>query len=106
MKLNVYYWSVIKMGLIDVDALKKDLESVTLSNGTLLNTNTVLLLLDKYPTAYDVDKVVRQLEEIKHYTNLYDDEMEVWILAIDKAIDIVKRGGNIELSEHSKSQGN
>mgnify|MGYP000177490242 CR=1 FL=1 len=94
------------MGLIDVDALKKDLESVTLSNGTLLNTNTVLLLLDKYPTAYDVDKVVRQLEEIKHYTNLYDDEMEVWILAIDKAIDIVKRGGNIELSEHSKSQGN
>ena len=106
MKLNVYYWSVIKMGLIDVDALKKDLESVTLSNGTLLNTNTVLLLLDKYPTAYDVDKVVRQLEEIKHYTNLYDDEMEVWILAIDKAIDIVKRGGNIELSEHSESQGN
>lgn len=94
------------MGLIDVDALKKDLESVTLSNGTLLNTNTVLLLLDKYPTAYDVDKVVRQLEEIKHYTNLYDDEMEVWILAIDKAIDIVKRGGNIELSGHSKSQGN
>lgn len=94
------------MGLIDVDALKKDLKSVTLSNGTLLNTNTVLLLLDKYPTAYDVDKVVRQLEEIKHYTNLYDDEMEAWILAIDKAIDIVKRGGNIELSEHSKSQGN
>lgn len=94
------------MGLIDVDALKKDLKSVTLSNGTLLNTNTVLLLLDKYPTAYDVDKVVRQLEEIKHYTSLYDDEMEAWILAIDKAIDIVKRGGNIELSEHSKSQGN
>lgn len=94
------------MRLIDVDTLKKDLKSVTLSNGTLVNTNAVLLLLDKYPTAYDVDKVVRQLEEIKHYTNLYDDEMEVWILAIDKAIDIVKRGGNIELSEHSKSQGN
>lgn len=51
------------MGLIDVDRLKKDLESVTLSNGTLLNTNTVLLLLDKYPTAYDVDKVVGQLEK-------------------------------------------
>lgn len=49
------------MRLIDVDTLKKDLKSVTLSNGTLLNTNTVLLLLDKYPTAYDVDKVVEQL---------------------------------------------
>lgn len=94
------------MRLIDTDALKKDLEAVTLSNGTLLNTNTVLLLLDKYPTAYDVDKVVRQLEEIKHCTNLYDDEMKAWISAIDEAIDIVKRGGNIELSKHSKSQGN
>lgn len=33
------------MRLIDADKLKKDLESVTLSNGTLLNTNAVLLLL-------------------------------------------------------------
>ena len=54
------------MGLIDADALKKDLKSVTLSNGTLLNTNTVLLLLDKYPTAYDVDKVVERLEKEKN----------------------------------------
>lgn len=38
------------MRLIDADELKKNLKSVTLSNGTLLNTNTVLLLLDKYPT--------------------------------------------------------
>lgn len=51
------------MRLIDADKLKKDLKSVTLSNGTLVNTNAVLLLLDKYPTAYDVDKVVKQLEE-------------------------------------------
>ena len=106
LKLNVYYWSVIRMGLIDADTLKKDLKSVALSNGTLVNTNTVLLLLDKYPTAYDVDKVVKQLEEIKHCTNLYDDETKAWISAIDEAIDIVKRGGNIELSEHSESQGN
>ena len=50
------------MRLVDADKLKKDLKSATLSNGTLLNTNTVLALLDKYPTAYDVDKVVEQLE--------------------------------------------
>lgn len=80
------------MRLIDVDALKKDLESVTLSNGTLVNTNAVLLLLDKYPTAYDVDKLVEQLEETKAYM-LYEN-MNADVKWIDKAIEIVKAGGN------------
>ena len=40
------------MRLIDADALKKDLKSVTLSNGTLVNTNAVLYLLEEYPTAF------------------------------------------------------
>lgn len=53
------------MRLIDADALKRDLKSVTLSNGTLVNANTILALLDKYPTAYDLDKVAEQLEELK-----------------------------------------
>lgn len=92
------------MGLIDTDTLKKDLKSVTLSNGTLLNTNAVLLLLDKYPTAYDVDKVVEQLKETKAYM-LYEN-MNADVKWIDKAIEIVKAGGNIELSKHSESQGN
>lgn len=35
------------MRLIDADALKKDLKSVTLSNGTLVNTNAVLYLLGR-----------------------------------------------------------
>lgn len=96
------------MRLIDVDTLKKDLKSVTLSNGTLLNTNTVLLLLDKYPTAYDVDKVVERLEKEKNPNYREDGSLmgERAAIEIDKAIDIVKRGENIELSEHSKSQGN
>lgn len=103
------------MGLIDVDKLKKDLESVTLSNGILLNTNTVLLLLDKYPTAYDVNKVVEELEaEQQKYAAqaLETDDIDtvfrcaIYEVAMQTAIDIVKRGGNIELSEHSKSQGN
>lgn len=102
------------MGLIDVDTLKKDLESVTLSNGTLVNTNAVLLLLDKYPTAYDVDKVVEQLEAEQQKCTAQaletDDVDIVFRCAIKEttmqtAIDIVKRGGNIELSEHSKNQG-
>lgn len=82
------------MRLIDVDTLKKDLKSVTLSNGTLLNTNTVLLLLDKYPTAYDVDKVVEQLKETKAYM-LYEN-MNADVKWVDKAIEIVKAGGKNE----------
>lgn len=78
------------MGLIDADTLKKDLKSVTLSNGTLLNTNTVLLLLDKYPTAYDVDKVVERLEELEKRYNSVDFAIKGIIC---KAIEIVKAGG-------------
>lgn len=81
------------MRLIDADKLKKDLESVTLSNGTLLNTNTVLLLLDKYPTAYDVDKVVSELQDksFERYGNSgMGGEM---VVNLDDAVEIVKRGG-------------
>lgn len=83
------------MGLIDADTLKKDLESVTLSNGTLLSTNTVLLLLDKYPTAYDVDKVVEQLEErSKEYNSGVRLHGKPEEMLTDEAIEIVKAGGN------------
>lgn len=95
------------MRLIDADKLKKDLESITLSNGTLLNTNTVLLLLDKYPTTYDVDKVVEELNEIICPKRLYfcrvskggcnkPDDVGCIDCAIQKAIEIVKRGGKNE----------
>lgn len=73
------------MRLIDVDTLKKDLKSVTLSNGTLLNTNTVLLLLDKYPTAYDVDKVVEQLGERSMLSK------HIGMVPLKEAVEIVKR---------------
>nr|DAU45369.1 MAG TPA: hypothetical protein [Caudoviricetes sp.] len=83
------------MRLIDVDTLKKDLKSVTLSNGTLLNTNTVLLLLDKYPTAYDVDKVVEQLgERSKEYNSGVRLHGKPEEMLTDEAIEIVKAGGN------------
>lgn len=75
------------MRLIDADKLKKDLESVTLSNGTLLNTNTVLLLLDKYPTSYDVDNVVEQLDE--YITKIVGRKSALY----QTIIGIVKAGG-------------
>jgi hypothetical protein len=95
------------MRLVDADALKKDLKSVTLSNGTLVNINAVLLLLDKYPTSYDVDKVVEELDEIIYPQRLYfcrvskggcnkSDDVGCIDCAIQKAIEIVKRGGKNE----------
>lgn len=85
------------MRLIDSDALKKDLKSVTLSNGTLVNTNAVLYLLEEYPTAYDVDKVVEQLEELTeeectlHECGIRSERCKPCIAK--KAIEIVKGGG-------------
>lgn len=79
------------MKLIDADALKKDLKSVTLSNGTLVNTNAVLYLLEEYPTAYDVDKVVEQLND--NFRVVRTDEDLEWNRAMDEAITIVKGGG-------------
>ena len=86
------------MRLVDADALKKDLKSVTLSNGTLVNTNAVLYLLEEYPTAYDVDKVVEQLEDRKSLMmeTLKISEADIdrgRIYGMDKAIEIVKGGG-------------
>lgn len=94
------------MRLIDADALKKDLESVTLSNGTLLNTNTVLLLLDKYPTAYDVDKVVERLKltsktaldlaikRIPGFRFMAPGFQALIDECFEEAVEIVKAGGN------------
>lgn len=83
------------MRLIDADALKKDLKSVTLSNGTLVNTNAVLYLLEEYQTAYDVDKVVEQLEnERKFWENAYDSNLgKEKARSYEHAIEIVKGGG-------------
>ena len=94
--------------LIDADALKKDLKSVTLSNGTLVNTNAVLYLLEEYPTAYDIDKVVEELEEnasryTKKYATPYGNNgyRDTKAISIHKAIEIVKRGG-VDGKEQSK----
>jgi hypothetical protein len=82
------------MKLIDADALKKDLKSVTLSNETLVNTNAVLYLLEEYPTAYDIDGVVEQLKRcygIVRSTSV--DYAEGLKDAYERAIGIVEGGG-------------
>lgn len=86
------------MRLIDADNIYNIGDFVVLNEdgNAYIPLADLCKLIDIQPTAYDVDKVVEQLEEIKHCINLYDDEMEVWISAIDAAIEIVKTGGNVK----------
>lgn len=58
-----------------------------------------LNLINRQPTAYDVDEVVKQLEEVKKKnTEIALDDLQkercFWYKqAVDKAIEIVKGGG-------------
>ena len=64
-------------------AIKKDIENC----------------IDNIPTAYDTEKVVEQLEEASHWEEPTFDEDgycndDSWeVVYLDRAIDIVKRGG-------------
>ena len=94
------------MRLIDADELVKFLKGCTMSNGTLINTNTMLSVIDKMPTAYDVEKIVAELEEEKEiscadftkYVNEYspclDDEYDDFFhKGLERAIVIIGKGG-------------
>ena len=80
--------------LISRSALKKIiLDAIEKQNGRsidLLNVEEVLKVIEKQPTAYDVEKVVKQLEKEfkKHYGNNWDKTPY-----LVKAIDIVRAGG-------------
>ena len=66
---------------------------------------SMLMEIEEQPTAFDVEKVVRELRDLKmryYFTiaNTGDADKDCAYLntanAIDKAIDIVKRGGRDE----------
>ena len=89
------------MRLIDAD---KIIDSLGMSDMDF----AIGAVIDEQPTAFDVDKVVEQIESIKekecgactdeqcgfcdYFNDCWDGEM-CDKLALDKAIDIVKRGG-------------
>lgn len=78
--------------LIDADKLKADLEKAISKNEDMdcLDFLRVASVIDAQPTAYDPDKVVKQLKaEFKKYYG------ENWNKApyLVKAIEIVKAGG-------------
>lgn len=80
------------MGLIDADALKEYCMNASKfdDNFRRVSLATLASVIDAQPTAYDVDKVVEQLEELKRRYGI--DEFAIKGI-ICKAIEIVKGGG-------------
>lgn len=78
------------MGMIDANKLIEDIHKRSYISKAL--SEIFETIIDEQPTAYDVDKVVEQLKETKAYM-LYEN-MNADVKWIDKAIEIVKAGGN------------
>lgn len=93
--------------LIESDKSKADLEKAILENGDMdcLDFLRIASLIDAQPTAYDVDKVVEQLEKkIQTHTRCIEYEKKNGMITeefqqrkavevLKDAIEIVKGGG-------------
>lgn len=81
------------MRLIDADDFKRQIVGMAIVTGySAKKANKMCELIDEQPTAYDVDKVLKQLEDEKSHMSLLDDELEIYKSAINDAIEIVKAG--------------
>lgn len=84
------------MRLIDADALVKRLEKSHEYHAKTSREEVLLFrdirIINEQPTAYDLDKVVEQLEELRKEC---EDPLQEYDpnYFIDKAIEIVKGGG-------------
>lgn len=70
------------MRLIDADELRKEIH---MSYSDDLGIREVI---DKQPTAYDVDKVIKQIRQTQE--NYSDNDIDIMI---DDAVEFVKSGG-------------
>lgn len=103
------------MRLIDADKLKDELvkhfDAYFNDKGQLMYSDHICTsddvsdlfdLIDKQPTAYDVDKTVQQLGNLNKYNlNLADAMLDIQenginrhFICLEDAIEIVKAGGN------------
>ena len=55
----------------------------------------ILVACEESKATYDVDNVMKQLEQSKHEVCLTDDALEHYCDGVDSAIEIVKGGGII-----------
>lgn len=88
------------MRLIDADEFKRQIVGMAIVAGySARKVNKMSELIDKQPTAYDVDKVVKQLEKLKKQNpfinGIRDNSIEAAASrqTLDYAIDIIKKGG-------------
>lgn len=90
------------MRLIDSDAYRddfmQDVYEVLSNESDNIKANLIIDAFDRIPTAYDVDKIVEQLESEsarwQDSGDAYNDEKEKGVaIGFRKAIEIVKGGG-------------
>lgn len=88
------------MRFIDADEFKRQIVGMAIVAGySARKVNKMCELIDKQPTAYDVDKVVKQLEKLKKQNpfinGIRDNSIEAAASrqTLDYAIDIIKKGG-------------
>ena len=81
------------MRFIDADALIKNLSYLYIKNHTLVDMRAkeILTTIIEQPTAYDIDKVVGELE--LHSFELGTDTLPVHYVRLNEAIEIVNQGG-------------
>ena len=84
------------MRLIDADTLIKNLSYLYTKNHIPVDMRTkeILTTIMEQPTAYDVDKVVKELE--LHSFELGTDTLPVHYVRLNEAIEIVKADGKDE----------
>lgn len=80
------------MRLIDADEVINILKETGIIQDNELG-HCVIDEINRIPTAYDVDKVVEQLEVGLANECVYERDQKVYTEAIRCAIEIVKRGG-------------
>lgn len=84
--------------LIDADKVVEHLEKVKKESASLVDMAHIIgfqSVIDAQPTAYDLDKVVQQLEEIRPEEDCFDnaEEYKHALSRHNKIIEIVKGGG-------------
>ena len=72
--------------LIAASAFKRQVAGMTIANSYSVNKE----LIDAQPIAFDLDKVVEQLED---YSDADEAEGTIPVIELTKAIEIVKGGG-------------
>ena len=82
--------------LIDADKVVKHLEKVKKESASLVDMAHIIgfqSVIDAQPTAYDPDKVARQLEAVSYERYGNDGMGGELVVNLDDAVEIMKGGG-------------